>query len=126
MQPDEHLKTNALQCYAKCFTRESKVIDLQERSGGVVLLIKAQPGARRSGIVGTHAGALKVAVSAAPENGKATAAIIELLAKELDLPRSNFQLLAGATSRQKQFLIGGIDLVELEKRILLKLKLDGD
>lgn len=94
------------------------VIELQERNGGIVLLVKAQPGARRNGIVGTHAGALKVAVSAAPENGKATAAIVELLAEELDLPRSNIQLIAGATNRNKQFLIGGIELSELEKRIL--------
>ena len=93
------------------------VIDLQERSGGVVLAVKAQPGARRNGIVGTHAGALKVAVSAAPENGKATAAIIELLADELDLSRSDIQLLTGATNRNKQFLLTGVEKSELERRI---------
>ncbi len=98
------------------------LIELKERSGGIVLAVKAQPSARLNGIVGTHAGALKVAVNAAPENGKATAAIIELLAEVLDMPRSNIQLLSGATSRQKQFLIGGLELSELEKRILAALR----
>ncbi len=97
------------------------MIELKERSGGIVLAVKAQPGARRNAIVGTHAGALKVAVSAAPENGKATAAIIELLADSLGLPRSNIQLLSGASSRQKQFLIGGVELNELEKKVLAAL-----
>jgi uncharacterized protein len=98
------------------------VVELQQRSGGVLLSVKAQPGARRNGIVGTHAGALKVAVSAAPENGKATAAIVELLADKLRVARADIQLLSGATNRNKQFLISGVELLELEQRILSALE----
>jgi len=67
-----------------------------------------------------------VAVSAEPEQGKATAAIIEVLAETLDLPRSNIQLLSGATSRHKQFLIGSVELSELKKRILAALGSETD
>ena len=98
------------------------MVELQQRSGGVLLAVKAQPGARRNGIVGTHAGALKVAVSAVPENGKATAAIVELLADKLRIARADIQLLSGATNRHKQFLVSGVELVELEQRILSALE----
>ncbi len=93
------------------------MIELQVRETGILLPVKAQPGARRNAILGTHAGSLKVSVHAAPENGKATAAIIELLSTELGIARSNIQLLTGATSRQKLFLISGVNRAELEERI---------
>src|SRR4051812_12092099 len=94
------------------------MIDLQVREGGVCLPVKVQPGARRNAIVGEHAGALKVAVQAAPEQGKATAAVCELLAEQLELPHANIGLLKGATSRQKLFLIRGIELEALERRLV--------
>lgn len=93
------------------------MIELQQRTGGVCLPVKVHPGARRTAIIGQHAGALKVAVNAAPEQGKATAAVIELLAAELAIPRSTLQLISGASSRQKLFLVTGIELEELSRRI---------
>ena len=93
------------------------MVDLQVRAGGVWLPVKVQPGARRNAILGEHAGALKVSVQAAPEQGKANAAVIELLAEQLAIPRFNIEQISGATSRQKQFLISGIDIEELSNRI---------
>ncbi len=72
---------------------------------GTLLHIRAQPGARREGIVGVQADRLKVAVHAAPEKGKANAALIEVVAKELGLKRSQIQLLSGETSPKKTLLI---------------------
>ena len=60
-----------------------------------------KPGARKTAIVGVHGGALKVSVSAAPERGKANAAVVPLLAKALDLPASEIEIVAGETSRDK-------------------------
>ena len=48
---------------------------------------------------------LKVSVTAAPEKGKATEAVIDVLCEELSLARWQVELVAGATSRQKQFLV---------------------
>lgn len=48
-------------------------------------------------------------VTAAPEDGKANAALYKLLAKVWKLPSSRLSLIGGATSRHKQLLIQGGD-----------------
>ena len=50
-------------------------------------------------------GHLQVSVTQAPEKGKANRAIIALLADELGLRKSQFELVAGETSPQKRFLV---------------------
>ena len=52
-------------------------------------------------IVGTHRGALKLSVSAAPEKGKANAAVCALLAAALELPASAVEVVSGRGSRDK-------------------------
>ena len=51
--------------------------------------------------------ALKVAVTAAPEGGKANAAVVKLLAKAWRLPKSAFEIRAGASARRKVLFISG-------------------
>lgn len=89
---------------------------------GVILPVKAQPGARKSGIMGVHDGALKVAVNQAPEKGKATAAIIKLLAEVLGIKKCQIQLLTGQTSVQKRFLLSGLNSADIVSRIILLAK----
>jgi len=93
------------------------MISLSVHAEGVVLPVLAQPGARRNAILGERAGALRVAVTAPPEKGKANEAIQDLLAKALACKSRQVTLLFGATSRQKRFLIGGITLEELKERL---------
>jgi hypothetical protein len=93
------------------------VISLEENDQGIVISVKAQPAARRNAITGIHDGALKVAVCQAPEKGKATAAILELLAKSLGLKKRQLELLSGQTSPHKKILITGIGAVELTEKI---------
>jgi uncharacterized protein (TIGR00251 family) len=50
---------------------------------------------------------LKVAVTVVPENGKANAAVIKLIAKDLRLPKSALSIASGATARRKTLLIAG-------------------
>lgn len=92
-------------------------IPLQAHERGVILPVRAQPGAGRNAVMGEHQGMLKVAVTQAPEKGKANKAIIEVLAKALDLKRSQLALLAGETNPQKKFLVSGMTLEELQARI---------
>ena len=47
--------------------------------------------------------ALKLRVSAPPENGKANKAVAVLLANFFDLPKSSMALLSGETARNKLF-----------------------
>ncbi len=92
-------------------------VQLEQTAAGIVLPVKAQPGARRNGAVGEHAGALKVAVTQVPEKGRANEAIIELLADLLGLKRNQLRLDSGATSSRKRFVVTGVSLEELRERI---------
>src|SRR5262245_50161978 len=85
------------------------MIALAEHPEGCVLPVRAQPGARKAGVKGEQNGALKVAVTAPPEDGRANEALVELLRDLLDLKRSQVELIAGATSREKKFLIRGLN-----------------
>jgi uncharacterized protein len=93
------------------------MIDLEPHAEGTLLSVRAHPGARRDEIRGEHDGALRVSVTQAPEKGKANKAIVALLAKELVLRKSQVELVSGATSPQKRFLIRGIRPAELATRI---------
>jgi uncharacterized protein YggU (UPF0235/DUF167 family) len=92
------------------------VITVTPHEKGAVLPVLAQPGARRNAILGERAGSLRVAVTAPPDRGKANEAIQVLLAQCLGLTASRISLIAGATSRQKRFLVEGIEPVELMRR----------
>lgn len=93
------------------------MIELTPSQGGVLLHVHAQPGARRSGVTGEHAGALRVAVTAPPDKGKANAAILEVLAEALRLKPSQLALIAGETSRRKRVLLAGVSLEDAASRI---------
>jgi uncharacterized protein (TIGR00251 family) len=97
------------------------VIELTPHPEGVILPVRAQPGSRKQGVVDEHAGALKVAVSAAPEHGKANKALIELLSKVLGVKRSQIELVAGDTSQDKRFLIRGLPLEKVGEQLRLAL-----
>jgi uncharacterized protein (TIGR00251 family) len=93
------------------------VIALTEHAEGVVLPVRAQPGARKAGVLGEQAGSLKVAVTAPPEDGRANKALVEVLREALGLKRSQVELFAGATSRDKRFLVRGVSAAHLRERI---------
>ncbi|RPI88883.1 MAG: DUF167 domain-containing protein [Planctomycetaceae bacterium] len=103
------------------------MIELQSATRGVILPVQAQPGARQNAIVGEHAGRLKVAVTQAPEKGKANKALIEVLATGLGVKRSQVELISGETNSQKRFLVTGLPIAELRQRIdqALTGKIDG-
>jgi uncharacterized protein (TIGR00251 family) len=84
---------------------------------GVILPVLAHPGARRNAILGERAGALRVAVSAPADKGKANAAIQAVLAEGLGWKAARITLVSGATSRQKRFLIAAMTADELKQRL---------
>lgn len=87
---------------------ESK-LRLEPDPQGMILPVRAHAGARRNAIVGVREGMLRVAVSEAPEKGKANKAIVAVLSKALGVSKSAIVLVSGATSPQKRFLIAGVD-----------------
>lgn len=92
-------------------------VELTAHADGTIIPIRAQPGARRDAIVGVHAGALRVAVTAAPERGRANEAIAAVLAEALGCRPSQVALLSGAASRQKRFLVAGLAPEQLRGRL---------
>ncbi len=88
---------------------------------GALLAVRAQPGARKNAVGGDRGGALKVAVTAPPEDGRANAAILELLREWLGLKRSEVELASGATNRNKQILIRGRSPAELAALLAARL-----
>ena len=97
------------------------MIQLEAHSSGVVLPVRAQPGARVNAIRGEQSGALKVAVTQVAEKGKANQAVIEVLCDALDLRKSQLELLQGETSPQKRFLIRKLSRDELAERLVVVL-----
>jgi uncharacterized protein (TIGR00251 family) len=88
---------------------------------GCLLAVRAQPGARKNAVLGEHGGALKVAVTAPPEDGRANEAITQLLREWFGLKRSQVELVSGQTNRNKQFLIREVTAESLAEQIRLKL-----
>ena len=67
----------------------------------VTITLHIQPGAKKTEVVGIHGDALKIRLAAPPVDGKANAALIAWAAAALGVPRSQVELLHGASGRQK-------------------------
>lgn len=77
------------------------------RAGRVALTVKVIPKSSRNEVAGLLPdGSLKLKVSAAPERGKANAAVCELLAREFGVSRSDVKIVRGETAQVKQVVIG--------------------
>jgi uncharacterized protein (TIGR00251 family) len=90
-------------------------------ASGLSLSLRVTPKAKRNRIesIAEEADggtALKVSVTAAPEGGKANAAVIGLLAKTWRLPKSAFTVTRGVGNRRKTVAIEG-DGAALKERI---------
>jgi len=88
---------------------------------GLRLTVRLTPKASRDRIDGVVAEAeggvvLKVAVTAVPEDGKANAALVKLLAKTWKVPKTAITITAGATDRRKTLHIAG-DAEGLRRRL---------
>ncbi len=78
----------------------------RRRDDGVSFLLRLTPKGGRDAVDGWSAGAdgaelLKARVASPPEDGKANAALIALLAKTLAVPKTTIAIVAGETSRIK-------------------------
>lgn len=93
---------------------------IREHKDGVTIAVRAQPGAKRTKVVGVHGDELKIAVQAPPVEGRANEALITFLAETLDVEKSKVTLLTGEISRSKVFLVRGVNL-EIAQKILIKL-----
>ena len=77
----------------------------QELETGTVIFIKAIPKSRESKIVGVFGDFLKIKLQSVPEKGKANKELIELLAKNFKLSKTDVELLQGHTNVYKTLFI---------------------
>jgi len=87
-------------------------LPLSELPGGIRVAVRLTPRASRDAVHGLAreadgSGALRVSVTAPPEDGKANAALIKLLAKSWRIPKSSISIASGATSQRKTVLVAG-------------------
>lgn len=66
-------------------------------------------------------GTIKIRLTAPPVDGKANQALIEFLAKILQISASSIEIIAGQTGRNKLITIMNMDSDEVHKRIMLNL-----
>lgn len=80
--------------------------------------IRVTPKSREEGIEASRReGAIRVRVTAAPEDGRANDAVIRLLAKRLGVARGAIRIAGGAASRRKWVEIDGMEEADLWRRL---------
>ena len=77
--------------------------------------VKAVPGASRDQIVGMLGGRLKIKIAAPPEDGKANAAICELVAATLGLKTRQVEVVAGHGNAEKVLEVRGMDAADVSR-----------
>jgi uncharacterized protein (TIGR00251 family) len=83
------------------------MLKLTQQGEDVLLDVKVVPKSSRDRIVGELDGALKLAVSAAPERGAANEAVRKLIAKSLGLRVQQVTVESGLTNPRKTIRIAG-------------------
>jgi uncharacterized protein (TIGR00251 family) len=82
------------------------------------ITIRLQPRASRDEIIGWNdERALRVRVKAPPVDGAANAALVQLLAKLVGVPKYKVTLVSGATARNKIVEIEGLSNDDLKNRL---------
>ena len=85
-------------------------------SPDVRFAVRLTPRTAADQVDGVVDGVLRVRVGAPAVGGSANVALIRLLADELDIPRRDIRIVAGATSRQKLLVIDGVAAEALTER----------
>jgi uncharacterized protein (TIGR00251 family) len=82
-----------------------------------LLKLRVAPKSAQDAIVGWQGDALKVKVTAAPESGRANAAVLKLLAKALGLPKAAVVIESGQASRDKRVRIHGLSVEKVSAQL---------
>lgn len=91
---------------------------IKETKDGILLSIKISPNAHKNEFI-TNNNELKVKITAQPIDGKANKALIEFLSKSFKVPKSNFEIVKGETSKEKTILIKNLSKEKTQSLIHL-------
>ncbi len=79
------------------------------------LPVRVYPRAGRNEVARNDDSSLSVRVTAVPEDGKANAALLELLADRLKIPRSSIRIVRGRRTRDKVVQLDGLTSEDLTR-----------
>ena len=84
------------------------MLELREKDGNVVFVVKANPRSSKRSICGIYNGGLKVSLKAAPVDDAANRECCELFSKVFRIPPSRVHIISGKSSRTKTVMATGI------------------
>ncbi len=92
-------------------------LELKEHASFVDLRVFAKPRASRSRVLGVREGALEVALAAPPVDGAANQELLATLARALNVPKRQLELMRGDTSKHKLVRVQGLAAGEVRERL---------
>ena len=91
--------------------------NVREHGDAITFDVLVQPRASRAKFGPVHDDRIKLAVTSPPVDGEANAAVIELVAAALGVPRRDVEVIAGMTSRRKTLRVRGVSRATLEQKL---------
>ncbi|MDE2717448.1 MAG: DUF167 domain-containing protein [Chloroflexota bacterium] len=82
----------------------------------ITIEVRVQPKASRNRIV-TKDGIIKIYVTAAPEKGRANSAVVEMIARRLEVPKRAVSIVSGENSRAKLLAVEGLSEAEARRKL---------
>ena len=97
----------------------SRSFHLHDGKKGAALAVRVTPRASKNEIVDILSdGTVKVHLTAPPVEGKANVALLKFLAKVLDVPLRQLEVVAGTSGRDKLISVIDMDANTLHKKIV--------
>ena len=90
---------------------------------GVEILIKAQPGSKRSGPLALSNGRIRWGINTPPLDGKANKALIKNISQYFKIPQSSIEIVRGELSREKTICMFGTTLEKVKETLSQDLSL---
>jgi uncharacterized protein len=98
---------------------ESRSFHLHDGKKGAALAVRVTPRASKNEIVDILSdGTVKVHLTAPPIEGKANEALLKFLAKVLEIPVRQLEIVAGANGRDKLISVIDMDARTVHKKIV--------
>ena len=97
---------------------DASEIAIRAEADGVIVPVKVVPGSSRDRVAGALGDCLKITTAAAPEKGKANAAVAKTLAKALRVSVRDVKLVSGPTSPRKEFLVAEVAIEDVRKALV--------
>jgi uncharacterized protein YggU (UPF0235/DUF167 family) len=94
------------------------LLEIVAVGNGSEMLVKVTPGSSRDRVLGRLANALKLAVAAPPEAGKANDAVSALLVQALRLRRGQVSIVSGHRTSLKRVRVDGLPPEALRARLI--------